>query len=211
MNKKGFTMIEILIVIVVFGTGILGILTMLSNSIGYFDTVNMQTRATMLAKEALEIAYNHRDSNLLQGYPWNYVNYIEGNDNQEGKELFWEKNAIYKIWFTGEGRYFMEQGTKTPDFPSNFQTFAIELFTGGDEPYYYRYVSNKPSSDDTTDKKKGFARRVEFSAVKNEDWAPFDEKKILKIAAHALYQRGNTTGEVVLESFIWLKDSKVEE
>ena len=55
MRQKGFTMIEILVVIVVFGVGILAILTMLTNSIGYFDTVNMQTRATMLAKEALDL------------------------------------------------------------------------------------------------------------------------------------------------------------
>jgi prepilin-type cleavage/methylation N-terminal domain protein len=82
MRQKGFTMIEILVVIVVFGVGILAILTMLTNSIGYFDTVNMQTRATMLAKEALDLVYNHRDGNLEQGYPRNYVGYDENNNKE---------------------------------------------------------------------------------------------------------------------------------
>lgn len=42
----------------------------------------------------------------------------------------------------------------------------------------------------------------------NEESSP---NKLLKISSHALYQRGSTTGEVVLEGFIGLKDSKVEE
>ena len=93
MRQKGFTMIEILVVIVVFGVGILAILTMLTNSIGYFDTVNMQTRATMLAKEALDLAYSHRDSNLEQGYPRNYVGYDETNN----KEIVRTPLEVYKL------------------------------------------------------------------------------------------------------------------
>lgn len=201
MRQKGFTMIEILVVIVVFGVGILAILTMLTNSIGYFDTVNMQTRATMLAKEALDLAYSHRDSNLEQGYPRNYVGYDETN-NKEIIRTPWE---VYKLGFSKEGYYLLEKSEKQSDFSSNFDTFRVMLETrDGNLPSYYRYLEEK---DDSTDVSKGFARRIEFSKV---EWR-FPENKLLKISSHALYQRWSTTGEVVLEWFIGLKDSKVED
>ena len=200
MRQKGFTLIEILVVIVVFGVGILAILTMLTNSIGYFDIVNMQTRATMLAKESLDLAYAHRDSNLEQGYPRNYVSYDETN-NKEIIRTPWE---VYKLGFSKEGYYLLEKSEKQPDFSSNFDKFRVTLKTrDGNLPSYYRYLKEK---DDSTDVSKGFARRIEFSKV---EWG-FPENKLLKISSHALYQRGSTTGEVVLEWFIGLKDSKVE-
>lgn len=204
MRQKGFTMIEILVVIVVFGVGILAILTMLTNSIGYFDTVNMQTRATMLAKEALDLAYSHRDSNLEQGYPRNYVGYDETN-NKEIVRAPWEVWEVYKLGFSKEGYYLLEKSEKKSDFSSNFDAFRVVLEKGDRKlPSYYRYFEEKDAS---TDVSKGFARRIEFSKVKWE----FPENKLLKISSHALYQRGSTTGEVVLEGFIGLKDSKVEE
>ena len=201
MRQKGFTLIEILVVIVVFGVGILAILTMLTNSIGYFDMVNMQTRATMLAKESLDLAYAHRDSNLEQGYPRNYVGYDETN-NKEIIRTPWE---VYKLGFSKEGYYLLEKSKKQSDFSSNFDTFRVTLETrDGNQPSYYHYLKEK---DDSTDVSKGFARRIEFSEVK---WG-FPKNKLLKISSHALYQRWATTGEVVLEWFIGLKDSKVEE
>lgn len=210
MRQKGFTMIEILVVIVVFGVGILAILTMLTNSIGYFDTVNMQTRATMLAKEALDLAYSHRDSNLEQGYPRNYVGYDETNN----KEIVRTPLEVYKLGFSKEGYYLLEKSEKRSDFSSNFDAFRVVLEKGdGKLPSYYRYLEEKDAS---TDVSKGFARRVEFSTVKwgefsTVEWGVFSPNKLLKISSHALYQRGATTGEVVLEGFIGLKDSKVEE
>ena len=160
MRQKGFTMIEILVVIVVFGVGILAILTMLTNSIGYFDTVNMQTRATMLAKEALDLAYSHRDSNLEQGYPRNYVGYDETNN----KEIVRTPLEVYKLGFSKEGYYLLEKSKKQSDFSSNFDAFRVVLEKGdGKLPSYYRYLEEKDAS---TDVSKGFARRVEFSEVK---------------------------------------------
>lgn len=202
MRQKGFTLIEILVVIVVFGVGILAILTMLTNSIGYFDIVNMQTRATMLAKESLDLAYAHRDRNLEQGYPRNYVDYDETN-NKEIIRTSWE---VYKLGFSKEGYYLLEKSKKQSDFSSNFDTFRVTLETrDGNQPSYYHYLKEK---DDSNDVSKGFARRIEFSKI---EWGDFSPNKLLKISSHALYQRWATTGEVILEWFIGLKDSKVED
>lgn len=75
MRKKAFTLIEILIVIFIFGVGILAVLNVLTKSLGYFDAISMKTKATLLAKEGMEIAYTIRDNNIEQGYPRNYFGF----------------------------------------------------------------------------------------------------------------------------------------
>lgn len=196
MRQKGFTLIEILVVIVVFWVGILAILTMLTNSIGYFDIVNMQTRATMLAKESLDLAYAHRDSNLEQGYPRNYV------ENSDTSEHYWNPGEVYKLGFDPNGLYLIEKADKKSDFEANFEAFRVKYQTGDNIAPHYRYLDNWESLDNT----KGFARRVEFAEVQGG----FATNKLLKISSHALYQRGSRKWEVVLEGFIGLKDSKIE-
>ena len=59
-NLKAFTLIEILIVVFIFGVGILAVLRLLTYSI------DMRVKANFLAKEGLEIAYNIRDSKIEQ-------------------------------------------------------------------------------------------------------------------------------------------------
>ena len=99
MRKKAFTLIEILIVIVIFWVGILAILSIMANSVKNFDTINMQTRATLLAKEGIDLAFHHRDSNLEQGYPRDYYARIENQNKEWGKEEFlWKDwNTTFKI------------------------------------------------------------------------------------------------------------------
>lgn len=65
----------------------------MSHSIGYFDRINMQTRATFLAKEALDLSFHYRDNNLIQGYPRNYYDY------QNDKEVYFgdEGYSTFKV------------------------------------------------------------------------------------------------------------------
>ena len=93
MRKKAFTLIEILIVIFVFWTGILTVLNVLTHSLAYFDTITTKTKADFLAKEALEIAYNFRDSRIEEWLPWNY---LTGNLSEE-QYLWTEWNNVYKM------------------------------------------------------------------------------------------------------------------
>ena len=65
-NLKAFTLIETLIVVFIFGVGILAVLRLLTYSLGYFDSIDMRGKANFLAKEGLEIAYNIRDSKIEQ-------------------------------------------------------------------------------------------------------------------------------------------------
>lgn len=109
MRKKAFTLIEILVVVFIFGVGILAILQLLTRSLGYFDAISMRTKANILAKEGMEIVYNWRESNLEQGLPWNFFN------EQEGKlQLLGEKNLqSFQGGFTGGKEYWIFKPQQT--------------------------------------------------------------------------------------------------
>lgn len=202
MRKKAFTLVEILIVVFVFGVGILGVLKLLTTSLGYFDAITMKTKATLLAKEGIEIAYGFRDSNIEQGYPWNFLSFDE--ESQKETYLWSEWNTVFKVWFTGEQAYRgFEPADKKGDFESDFNNFYLELYTGGSQGNalaYYHHVAQD------TIPAKGLARSIEFTPI-TESGTELDSNKILKLTSRVLYKRGNSTGEVLLESFIGMKDS----
>ncbi len=206
MRKKAFTLIEILIVIVIFWVGILAILSIMANSVKNFDTINMQTRATLLAKEGIDLAFHHRDSNLEQGYPRNYYAWVENND-WENEEFLWKGwNTTFKIGLSvdeNKNPYYLLEKTEiweyTADtFDEYFKTFALELTTleptKNITPYTYKATTETP--------KKGYARRIEFVPLK------IGNLELLKVNSHVIYKRWSFTGEVVLESFLWPRDSE---
>lgn len=203
MKKNWFTLVEILIVIVIFGIGILGILTLMSHSIGYFDRINMQTRATFLAKEALDLSFHYRDNNLIQGYPRNYYDY------QNDKEVYFgdEGYSTFKVWFHPDQNSILFEAVKTENTdPDNlFTSFLLTLKTE-DTLSFYSY--DTPGEQESIS--KGFARRVSFEPVKIDADTHFPTNKLLKITAHTLYKRGERIWEVKLSSLIGLKDSVLE-
>ena len=206
MRKKAFTLIEILIVIVIFWVGILAILSIMANSVKNFDTINMQTRATLLAKEGIDLAFHHRDSNLEQGYPRDY--YARNTDWGKEEFLWKDWNTTFKIGLSvdkNKNPYYLLEKTEiweyTADtFDQYFKTFALEL-TNLEltknitlTPYTYKATTETPN--------KGYARRIEFVLLKIENL------ELLKVSSHVIYKRWSFTGEVILESFIWPRDSE---
>ena len=210
MRKKAFTLIEILIVIVIFWVGILAILSIMANSVKNFDTINMQTRATLLAKEGIDLAFHHRDSNLEQGYPRDYYARIENQNKEWGKEEFlWKDwNTTFKIGLSvdkNKNPYYLLEKIEiwkyTADtFDEYFKTFALELTKleptkdNTPTPYTYKATTETPN--------KGYARRIEFVPLK------IGNLELLKVNSHVIYKRWSFTGEVVLESLLWPRDSE---
>lgn len=198
MKKSAFTLVEILIVVMVFWVGILAVLKLLTNSLGYFDAISMRTKATLLAKEGIEIAYGFRDSNIEQGYPWNYL------EKEKTESYLWTGgNTLFKVWFTGGQAYWDFEPLETTElnFEETFNQFYLELYTGDTNKiayYHHSQQSELPA--------KGFARIITFTPIK--EWeTTLDINKILKVTSRVLYKRWSSTGEVVLESFIGMRDS----
>ena len=69
-NKKGFTILEIVVVIFVFSLGMLGLATMVVQNIQVQYVNKDYLIASQLAQEGLELVRNKRDSNWLAETTW---------------------------------------------------------------------------------------------------------------------------------------------
>lgn len=67
-KHRGITFIELLIAIFVFTVGILSIMHMLTQNISLVDRTKLNATATLLAKEAMELTFHHRNTNVLLSY-----------------------------------------------------------------------------------------------------------------------------------------------
>ncbi len=70
MNKKtkekGFTMIEMLAALFVVSVGIMGVFSLVSQTISYISIISSRLTAIYLSQEGMEIIRNIRDSNFLK-------------------------------------------------------------------------------------------------------------------------------------------------
>jgi type IV pilus modification protein PilV len=80
MNKKGFTLVEVLVGLVILGIGLLGIAGMQVSSVKGNFTSNNLTEATYIAKDRLEFLKNlpFDDGKLTPG------NYVDASTNISG-------------------------------------------------------------------------------------------------------------------------------
>ena len=210
---KAFTLIETLVVIIVFCIGILAVLQWLSQTLRNKDYANTQIKSAFLAREWIELMFNLRDANYHKELPWNCIfahqSSISPLDDDNEKNPFckwyfwsWENNQILKVWiWSGNGYVYVETGSiNWLDFDSIFSGFQIYLHTtwttlNGETWFKYDYIWND-------DEKTWFARYILITWVA-EDWHPVDGDKLLKIESHVLYHKWAITWEKIMETFIW--------
>src|SRR3989344_4010636 len=70
-RSKGQTLVELMIAMSVMSIGLLGILAVLSQSLGLNRVAADQYVAANLAAEGIEVVKNIADSNILKDRPWN--------------------------------------------------------------------------------------------------------------------------------------------
>lgn len=71
MNSRGFTLLEIIVVVTIILVAFTGIFTLLTKIIFVSKISVNKLTATMLAQEAVEIVRNIRETNWLHGKAWN--------------------------------------------------------------------------------------------------------------------------------------------
>ena len=205
---KAFTLIETLIVIVVFCIGILVVLQWLSQTLRNKDYANTQIKSAFFAREWIELLFNLRDANYHKKLPRNCIFDPKNSvtlDNEDdnpfciGYLWSWANNQILKIWIWSGNEYVhIEKATLNEDFDQNLSWFQIYFHTGsklnGETWFRYDYTW-------TEDEKTWFARYLLITwVVDNGSVLPKD--KILKVESHVLYQRWAITWEKVMETFI---------
>ena len=210
---KAFTLIETLIVIIVFCIGILVVLQWLSQTLRNKDYANTQIKSAFFAREWIELLFNLRDANYHKELPWNCIfKYNENGitikldskwneiSNSACDWYLWSGDAnILKIWIWSGNEYVhIEKATLDVDFDQNLSWFQIYFHSwnalNGETWFRYDYVWN-------ADEKTWFARYLLITwVVDNGKILPKD--KILKVESHVLYQRWAITWEKVMETFI---------
>ncbi|MBZ9578331.1 prepilin-type N-terminal cleavage/methylation domain-containing protein [Patescibacteria group bacterium] len=69
MNNKSFTLLEAIIAIFIITVGVVGVLGLVSQTIGSVIVSSQKLIAAYLAQEGIEIVRNIRDTNWLEGAP----------------------------------------------------------------------------------------------------------------------------------------------
>jgi prepilin-type N-terminal cleavage/methylation domain-containing protein len=65
-RKNGFTMIEMIAALFVVSVGIMGVFSLVSQTISYINIISSRLTAIYLSQEGMEIIRNIRDSNFLK-------------------------------------------------------------------------------------------------------------------------------------------------
>ncbi len=213
MNKRWFTLIEVMIAITVFAIGVLAVLRLLTSNLVMMDKTENRTIATFLAKEGIEMVYNIRDANIEKWLPWNCLLaptisldlYGQG-DSDKACERYFSSGAndgdVLSLGLSATGYFFAEHKKLESSFPENFTTFGLVQKTMKvGEKEISRYT---PGQSDETWSLQIFGRYVVFKAVKDgATILPLDS--VLKVESHVLFSKWASTGEIVLESLIWKK------
>ncbi len=88
--RKGFTLIELMITIFIISIGLIGIMTLIQNTLGSASFVKLNLKAAYLAQEGIELTRNVRDNNWL-----NQDDYKNGLSNcSAGCQIDYKSNNL---------------------------------------------------------------------------------------------------------------------
>ena len=210
---KAFTLVETMIVIVVFCIGILVVLQWLSQTLRNKDYADIQIKSAFFAREWIELMFNLCDANYHKELPWNCIFDKNGFNSEKiydedvnpfCKWYFWswDENKILKIWIWTNNEYIhVETGGLDEDFDKNFSGYQIYLHTWTDILWGSTwFIYNQEEADGEW---TWFARYLLITWVVDEGGKTVDTDKLLKIESHVLYRKWYLTGEKVMETFMW--------
>ncbi|MCR5412844.1 MAG: type II secretion system GspH family protein [Patescibacteria group bacterium] len=81
--NKAFTLIEVLVIMMVFCVGILTVLYSITQTITNKEIVKLQLQTSFIGREGIELMYNLRDSNFKKELPWDCLFRNMGTEDSE--------------------------------------------------------------------------------------------------------------------------------
>lgn len=198
MKKKSFggmSLIEVLIAIYIFGIGILVIFRMIISNITWLYDLRAKDTAVSLWKEAIDIVFHLRDSNIEKGVDRDCVSISRpwGIRTCDGSLLTSWLNR-YKLDWSLTWLYSLEEITTTWEAVLWYHTW--ELYVLSWQSYTWFWYNHDTSSWVPT----SFVRWIEVFPQTNY---PTETWYVLWIRSRVEYQKWWITKEIVLESILW--------
>ncbi len=199
---KAFTLIETLIVIIVFCIGILTVLYGMSQTLRNQNYAKTQIQSAFFAREWIELVFNLRDANYHKEIAWNCIPEEWYDEEWWCREnLSNDKILKLSIW---DGVEYIN--VETPDFTIWNLEDSDDFDKTFDEFQIYKHVDDDSFVYNHTECEEGeiwceatwFARYI---TIKSVEWVNRDDN-LLKIESHVLYRRWGLQWEKVMETFI---------
>ncbi len=188
-RRTWFTLVEIVVALIIFGIGLLTLLRAIVYYVATWDEAKQKAEAILLAKEAMDIVYNQRDTNLRRSVRRDCAR-IDAT-KPEACALKFEVGKAYRTEFNGYTGYIIA--------PTTWWATENQLYkhTVNNTALYTHQTTTYPSP---------YKRYVEFSPASFGTWLSTDHA--LKMTVYVNYIRGSATRKVILESMLsaWEKD-----
>jgi len=140
-NNSGFTLVESMIAVGLIVTGVVGVLTLVSRSIGFNGLAFNRLTAANLAQEGIEIVRNIRDTNWINGLAWD--NGLSDGEYQldhssqppltaydSAQTLLWDENNGYFNYTVGNNTVYQRKITINHLSADQMQVKATDTWTG---------------------------------------------------------------------------------
>lgn len=197
---KAMTIIELLVVIFILGVGILSISVLLSRSMSTTQQVHIQSTATILAREGIEMVYNVRDTNTLLWYEWNCAQRIQWQACTTHMRTWGNETHFFTIdgWLSKDKQITMS-GIVWWNFDDLFKDSKLYLTS---KDIWWTIITWYSHQSDHT-KNTQFARYISFTGMNDLPKDLITNNDIHHISSIVLYKLSDTqTGQIMLESFI---------
>lgn len=128
--------------LMLFGIGVVVLLRAIIYFIGAWDEIKKRAQATLLAKEAMDIVYNQRDTNLRRWVSWKCAVIDQfAPDDACSTELTIGK--VYRAWFDGMSWYTineLQEWDSTDLFTQTVQNIQIYTHNTGTPTNFKREI-----------------------------------------------------------------------
>jgi hypothetical protein len=136
--------------LMVFGIGIVAILSLLSQSL-HLSTLSLRRfEATQLAREGIELVRNMRDSNWMENFPWNDFGSASACYTSASNTALPLKDVAYRITYDENSSTVCPWTlTASPTTPTeDFFKVVLPGFASEARGTYYRVLTFDPKSPD---------------------------------------------------------------
>lgn len=194
-KKVGITLIEVIIAIIVFGTWVLVLLSMLTQNITWIYDITYKTTAVTLAKEGLDMVYHLRDSNLERG-TFRNCSEIDPNATLQCAWYFYDGGGqtTYMIDRRTDDLYFLTGKNVATGSTWLYYHTGVVISTWSTTITGFRYNHDSSGGTQTL-----FKRYILFKPVSTYS---VHTGMILQVESHVHYTRSGRDRKVVLESLI---------